>query len=179
MKEVIEIEKVVFGGGCFWCTEAIFLNLRGVLSARPGYAGGNVPNPTYEQVSTGKSGHAEAVEIKYDSVKIKFLDLLAVFFGTHDPTTKNRQGNDTGTQYRSIIFYTNLEQKKDAEEFIFKLKKEDGLNIVTEVEKLTKFYPAEDYHEKYYEKHKDAPYCQIVIDPKLKKLRDNFQKLLK
>ncbi len=172
-------EKIVFAGGCFWCTEAIFLGLRGVLSARPGYAGGNVKNPTYEQVSGGKTGHAESVEIEYNLNEIDFSDLLAVFFGTHDPTTRNRQGNDVGTQYRSVIFYTSPEQKKTAEESIASLMEKDGINVVTEIEKLDEFYPAEDYHEKYYEKNQSAPYCQIIIDPKLKKLRENFQNFLK
>lgn len=176
--QISKNERIVFAGGCFWCTEAVFLGLKGVQSARPGYAGGHKDNPTYEQVSTGETGHAESVEIRYDPKILKFSDLLAVFFGTHDPTTPNRQGNDVGTQYRSAVFYTTDKQKEEVEKFIEKLE-EDGLIVVTEIRPLEKFWPAEDYHKKYYESNKDTPYCRMVVDPKLAKLRKNFQTLLK
>ncbi len=179
MIQKIKTEKIVFGGGCFWCTEAIFAKLKGVVSVRPGYAGGTTQNPTYEQVSSGQTGHAEVIEIEYDPQKIELSDLLTVFFVTHDPTSLNRQGHDIGTQYRSAIFCMTEEQKKEAEKFINILQLDSAQKIVTEVAMLTNFYPAENYHQNYYQKHQDAPYCQVVIDPKLQKLRDNFQKLLK
>jgi peptide-methionine (S)-S-oxide reductase len=139
-------ETVVFGGGCFWCTEAVFKMLRGVISIKPGYSGGDKPNPTYDSVSGGMTGHAEVVKVDYDAKQIKFRDLLTVFFGTHDPTTKNRQGNDVGTQYRSVIFYTNETQKKETLEFISELNESsrEGISITTEVEPLNVFYKAED-----------------------------------
>lgn len=171
-------ERAVFGGGCFWCTEAILKSLKGVNSALPGYAGGRVKNPTYEQVSSGETGHAEVTKIEYDPKIISYKDLLTVFFATHDPTTPNRQGNDVGTQYRSIILYANESQKNEAEEFIKKLN-EDGKKVVTTVEPLGVFYEAEDYHKNYYESHKGQPYCQLVISPKLEKLKSHFQALLK
>ena len=160
-------EKVVFAGGCFWCTEAIFMSLKGVISVIPGYTGGNIANPTYEQVSAGNTGHVEAVMITYDPKQISFDDLLAVFFNTHDPTTPNRQGNDVGPQYNSMIFFTTLEQEEKAKKFVSKVRP------------WTNFYPAEDYHQKYYEHHKDAPYCEIVIAPKLEKLQKRFKDLIK
>ncbi|MBI2099082.1 peptide-methionine (S)-S-oxide reductase MsrA [Candidatus Uhrbacteria bacterium] len=175
------METAVFGGGCFWCTEAIFKMLKGVKSVVPGYAGGTMPDPSYEEVSGGVTGHAEAIKIEFDPQAISFNDLLAVFFGTHDPTTLNRQGNDVGEQYRSIILYTAPEQKKLAEDYIKELNEssEDGKPIVTEVKPLEKFYEAEDYHHDYYEKNKDKPYCQVVINPKLKKAKEKFSALLK
>ncbi|MFA7319127.1 MAG: peptide-methionine (S)-S-oxide reductase MsrA [Parcubacteria group bacterium] len=179
MFQSIKKEKIVFGGGCFWCAEAIFARLRGILSVHPGYAGGETKDPTYDQVSSGRTGHAEVIEIGYDPSKIHFEDLLTVFFATHDPTTLNRQGNDAGTQYRSLILCKTAEQKEEAEKFIAGLKAEDGLNVVTEVGMLSKFYPAEDYHHSYYERNKNSPYCRVVIDPKLKKLRDKCQGLMK
>jgi len=177
----VEKEIIVFGGGCFWCTEAVFNMLRGVASVMPGYAGGKTPNPTYEQVSTGATGHAEAIQIEYDPVQIQFHDLLIVFFATHDPTTPNRQGNDVGTQYRSAIFYTTDEQKKEAEDFIAGLNAsaQDGVPVVTEVRPLEQFYPAEQYHKDYYQKNISQPYCQIVINPKLDKMQKEFSALLK
>ena len=171
-------EVVAFGGGCFWCTEAVFRELKGVISVMPGYAGGTKENPTYEDICGGMTGHAEVSKIEYDQEKISYDDLLTVFFATHDPTTMNRQGNDVGTQYRSIIFYTNDDQKNHAEAFIKDLK-ESGLDVVTEVKPLEKFYEAEDYHRKYYERNSSAPYCQVVINPKLKKLQENFADFLK
>ena len=171
----------VFGGGCFWCTEAIFQNLKGVVSARPGYAGGTMPNPTYEQVSSGKTGHAEATQIEFDPELISYDELLTVFFATHDSTSLNRQGNDIGTQYRSAIFYSTVEQKQSAEKYIAKLNAASvgGKPIITEVVPLTEFYVAEDYHRNYYLNHQDAAYCQLVINPKLEHLRIEFAQLLK
>jgi peptide-methionine (S)-S-oxide reductase len=175
------LEVAVFGGGCFWCTEAIFTRLRGVESVESGYAGGSVVDPTYEQVSMGDTGHAEAIKIEFDPGIIQYEDLLNVFFATHDPTTLNRQGNDVGAQYRSAVFFTSPDQKNAAEEFIKKL--EDGGvfadPIVTEVSALKQFYPAESYHRRYYENNQNKPYCQFVINPKIAKLRAKFAPLLK
>lgn len=168
----------VFGGGCFWCTEAVFQDLKGVLSVMSGYAGGTTENPTYDRVSSGTTGHAEAIKIEFDAAEISFNDLLTVFFATHDPTTLNRQGNDTGPQYRSIILYADDAQKTAAEAYIQDLKSE-GLKVVTEVKPLGKFYPAEEYHRNYYKNNSDAPYCQIVIEPKLQKVQEKFYALLK
>lgn len=175
------MEIAVFGGGCFWCTEVIFSRLKGVSSVVSGYAGGETLDPTYHEVSNGNTGHAEAVKIEFDPVAISFEDLLAVFFGTHDPTTRNRQGNDVGTQYRSVIFYTNETQKEKVEQII---KETDEAHVyenpvVTEVVPLDKFYEAEDYHKDYYENNKTAPYCTIVIEPKLEKLAKRFKELMK
>lgn len=178
-------DSVVLGGGCFWCTEAVFKELRGVVSVMPGYAGGKTDStgspqavPTYEEVCSGNTGHAEVTKIEYDPTKIAFKDLLTVFFATHDPTTLNRQGNDVGTQYRSIILYTTAEQQKEAQEFINELNQE-GPKIVTELKPLVKFYEAEDYHKDFYANNSDQPYCQAVISPKLEKLHKKFYQLLK
>jgi len=175
------IESVALGGGCFWCTEAVFKMLKGVISVNPGYAGGIKKNPTYEDVSEGKTGHAEVIKIKYNPNEIPFEKLLTVFFTTHDPTTKNRQGNDIGEQYRSVILYTTKSQKKTAENFIQELNISDpnGPQIKTQVKPLTEFYIAEEYHNDYYIKNKNNPFCQVVISPKLKKVREKFLKLLK
>jgi peptide-methionine (S)-S-oxide reductase len=177
----INNQVAVFGGGCFWCTEAVFSTLKGVVSVIPGYSGGTVANPTYEQVSSGKTGHAEVIKIEFDPATIGFADLLTVFFNTHDPTTLNRQGNDAGTQYRSVIFYSNEDQKIAASKLVSELNSAKAYNdpIVTEVLPLGEFYEAEDYHQKYYETHKDAPYCEIIIAPKLEKLQKKFAELLK
>lgn len=174
-------ETAIFGGGCFWCTEALFKSLKGVFSAIPGYSGGKSNNPTYEEVSTGESGHAEVTKIEYDPEVISYEDLLSVFFNTHDATTLNRQGADVGTQYRSVIFYTSSEQKETAEKLITELTLAKAYEdpIVTEVVPLDKFFEAENYHKNYYENHKDAPYCQIVIAPKMEKLNKKFAKLIK
>ncbi|MGH7933217.1 MAG: peptide-methionine (S)-S-oxide reductase MsrA [Candidatus Binataceae bacterium] len=174
-------EIAVFGGGCFWCTEAVFERLRGVISVTPGYAGGTIPNPTYAQVCTGRTGHAEVVRVEYDPAEIGYDDLLTVFFATHDPTTLNRQGADVGTEYRSLILYTTDEQKRQARAFIDNLGNSDlaGRQIVTEVNPLNKLYEAEDYHREYYSNNSFAPYCQIVINPKLGKLHHKFGALLK
>ena len=173
-------EVAVFGGGCFWCTEAIFTELRGVKSVMSGYAGGTVKNPTYEAVCTGKTGHAEVIRIEFDPGQISFNDLLTVFFATHDPTTLNRQGNDVGTQYRSIILYTNDAQKTAAEAFIKKLHESDpkGKPVVTEIKPLGEFYEAEEYHRNYYKNNPSQPYCQVIIEPKVQKLEKQFAELL-
>lgn len=172
-----QIKKVAFGGGCFWCTEAVFLELKGVLGVTPGYAGGMLDNPTYEKVSTGTTGHAEVILIEYDRGTILFTKLLEVFFELHDPTTLNRQGADVGTQYRSIILYETEDQKKEASEAIEELNKVK--RVVTEVVLLTKFYPAEEYHKNYYARHPDEGYGKIVIQPKLRKLKNKFSGLVK
>ena len=171
----------VFGGGCFWCTEAVFDELRGVKSVVSGYAGGSTKNPTYEKVCGGGTGHAEVIKIDFDPTEITFKDLLTVFFATHDPTTLNRQGNDVGTQYRSAIFYANEEQKREAEAFIKELNdsKVFGNPVVTTLEPLGEFYEAEDYHQKYYANNPYQPYCQYMIPPKLNKLHKQFSALLK
>ncbi|HXV27124.1 MAG TPA: peptide-methionine (S)-S-oxide reductase MsrA [Candidatus Paceibacterota bacterium] len=177
--EEVAPSVAVFGGGCFWCTEAVFGMLKGVIAVKPGYAGGIAEKPTYEQVSHGDTGHVEVVRFEYDPSVISYDDLLNVFFASHDPTQVNRQGNDVGPQYRSVVFYGDEAQKESAERFIAGLRS-DGLNVATTVEPLHKFWPAEDYHEKYYEKHKnDDPYCQVVIEPKLAKVREKFSQLLK
>lgn len=165
--------KVAFGGGCFWCTEAVFKMLRGVEKVLPGYAGGLAEDATYEKVSTGKTGHAEVTYIEYNPEKVAFMDLLTVFFTSHDPTTVNRQGNDVGPQYRSVIFYSDEGQREEAQ----KLIKE--LGAVTELEPLDAFYEAEDYHKDYFAKNSSAPYCQLVINPKLEKVQKEFASLLK
>ncbi len=174
-------EIAVFGGGCFWCTEAVFKMLRGVEEVLPGYAGGTIPNPTYEQVTSGNTGHAECTQVKFVPQEISYTDLLTVFFGSHDPTTLNRQGADVGTQYRSVIFYTTANQKEIAEKFIQDLNNsnEMGKPIVTEVVPLDVFYVAENYHQDYYARNKEAAYCEIVINPKLEKVVKNFGNLLK
>lgn len=173
-------QTAVFAGGCFWCTEAVFLKLRGVSSVVPGYAGGHVENPTYEQVSGGNTGHAEAIKFTFDPEQISYRDLLEVFFATHDPTTLNRQGNDVGPQYRSVIFYANDEQKQLAENIVKELQEANAyLNpIVTTVEPLGEFYEAEDYHKNYFERNQGQPYCQVVIAPKLKKFKEKFASLI-
>jgi|SRR3989344_4141701 len=174
----VEYRIAVFGGGCFWCTEAIFDELKGVQSVESGYAGGYTGNPTYAEVCTGQTGHAEVIKIEYDPAQISYSDLLTVFFATHDPTTLNRQGNDSGTQYRSIVLYTNPEQKTEAEKFIEDLKQSD-VAVVTEVNPLDKFYLAEANHQDFYQNNSAQPYCQLVINPKLVKLQEKFQVLLK
>ncbi len=171
----------VFGGGCFWCTEAVFDELRGVKSVVSGYSGGTTKNPSYEQVCSGATGHAEAIKIDFDPAQISFRDLLTVFFATHDPTTLNRQGNDVGTQYRSAIFYADEQQKAAAAAFIKELDDAKTFKspIVTSLEPLGEFYPAEDYHQKFYANNPYQPYCQYMIPPKLNKLHKQFSALLK
>ena len=175
------LEKATLGGGCFWCTEAVYLQLNGVEDAIPGYSGGHIKNPSYKEVCTGRTGHAEVVEITYDPEKINFSEILEVFFMTHDPTTLNRQGNDVGTQYRSAVFYHNEDQKRIAEEIIQAFEKEKVYNdpIVTEITPFEKFYVAEDYHFNYFEKNKNQPYCQFVVAPKVEKFKKIFKDKLK
>jgi len=169
------------GGGCFWCLEAVFAELKGVESVQSGYAGGSVPNPSYEQVCGGNTGHAEVVQVTYDPRVISFRDLLDVYFTIHDPTTLNRQGNDVGTQYRSIILYHDPEQKAIAEQTVADLKSQHlwSRPIVTQIEPLTHFYPAEAYHREYYLNNPYQPYCQVVIAPKVAKARKKFLDKLK
>ncbi len=176
------VETATFANGCFWCTEAIFEELDGVISATSGYTAGEIENPTYKQVCTGQTGHAECLQIVYDPMKITFDELLAVFWETHDPTTLNRQGADAGTQYRSGVFYHTQEQKEKAEKYKAELDKSGAFDkpIVTEVTAFSKFYPAEDYHQQYYENNENSnPYCKIVIRPKLDKFRKVFKDKLK
>lgn len=171
-------QSAVFGGGCFWCTEAAFQRLKGVTRVVPGYAGGQVTDPSYEQVTTGRTGHAEVVRVDFDLDMIFYNDLLKVFFAVHDPTTPNRQGNDIGPQYRSIILYANEEQKKAATEFIAELNKEIGGGIITEVKPLTEFFEAEEYHHNYFNRNPYAGYCQVIISPKASKLSKEFAQFL-
>lgn len=159
------METATLAGGCFWCTEAIFKRIKGVSLVTPGYSGGSVPNPSYEQVCTGETGHAEAIQIKFDPKVVSFESILEIFFAAHDPTTKDRQGNDIGPQYRSIIFYHDSNQKVLAEGAAKKIPK-----AVTQIVPFENFYPAEDYHQNFYEKNRENPYCKVVIDPKIKKL---------
>ena len=176
-----QTEKAIFAGGCFWCTESIFKELKGVKKVTPGYTGGKRKKPTYEQVCSGATGHAEAVEIVYNPNEISYEELLEVFFATHDPTTLNRQGNDVGTQYRSAIFYTTEKQKEIAENYIKFLNESDVFDqyIVTEVVPATEFYEAEDYHKNYLARNPDNPYCHYVILPKLEKFRKKYAEKLK
>jgi len=180
MKES-ESKTVVFAGGCFWCTEAIFNELKGVKKVVSGYTGGKVANPTYEQVCTGLTGHAECTQITYDPDQITFAELLEVFWMTHDPTTLNQQGADHGTQYRSAIFYTDEAQKQEAIAYKAKLEKEKIWNnpIVTEITRFEKFYPAENYHQEYYQNNPNQGYCRIVITPKIEKFKKIFASKLK
>jgi peptide-methionine (S)-S-oxide reductase len=166
-------------GGCFWCTEAIFKQLKGVNSVTPGYSGGNVPNPNYEDVSSGETGHAESIQIDFDEKVISYETLLEVFFKLHDPTTLNQQGADIGTQYRSEIFYQDDHQREIAEKAIKKAQNLYENPIVTEVAELSNFYPADPSHKDYYFKHRLSPYCMLVIDPKINKLKKNFKEILK
>jgi peptide-methionine (S)-S-oxide reductase len=173
------MEIATFAGGCFWCTEAIFQMLKGVKKVISGYCGGDMDNPSYDQVSSGITHHAESIQITFDPKIIKYKDLLYVFMKTHDPTTLNRQGHDVGTQYRSAIFYHSDSQKKAAETAIADMQKENQNNIVTEVLPFQQFYEAEDYHQNYYNNNKDKPYCMLVIDPKIKALKKEFKSFLK
>jgi peptide-methionine (S)-S-oxide reductase len=176
-----ELKLATFAGGCFWCTEAIFQRLKGVDKAMPGYSGGHVDHPTYEQVCTGSTGHAESIQIAYDPTKIAYDDLLEVFWKTHDPTTRNRQGSDFGPQYRSVVFYHDAEQKKIAEAYKSKLETEHiwPRPIVTEIIPFTKFWPAENYHQNYYNSNPSKQYCAIVITPKIEKFKKIFKDRLK
>ena len=175
------METATLGGGCFWCTEAVFQLIRGVEKVDPGYAGGDIPDPTYEQVSTGRTGHVEVANITFDDDSISFREILEIFFGTHDPTQLNRQGADVGTQYRSVIFYRSPEQKSTAEQLVAELTSEKMYDrpIVTVVEPLKTFYPAETYHKDYFKKHPHEPHCQAVIGPKIAKLQKTYISKLK
>lgn len=175
------LEKATFGAGCFWCVEAVFQRLAGVESVVSGYAGGHTKNPTYRDVCSGTTGHAEVAQITYDPSVVSFTDLLKVFFETHDPTQLNRQGNDVGTQYRSTIFYHNDEQKKISEEFKKQLDASGTwpAPIVTEIVPLKEFYPAEDYHQNYFNDNPSQPYCSFIIKPKLDKFTKVFKEKLK
>jgi peptide-methionine (S)-S-oxide reductase len=170
-----------FGGGCFWCTEAVFKELRGVERVVSGYAGGQVANPSYEAVCSGRTGHAEVVQVTYDPSTVSYRELLEIFFATHDPTTLNRQGADAGTQYRSTVLYEDDEQRREAEAVIAELERERVFSdpIVTKVEPLGQFYPAEEYHQNYYAQHGRQPYCQVVIAPKLAKFRKTYAEKLR
>ena len=169
----MNLKTIYLGGGCFWCTEAIFKSLRGVQEVTPGYMGGTTPNPTYEVVTTGTTGHAEVVRVSYNQEYVKLDDLLDIFFATHDPTSLNKQGNDEGTQYRSCIYFTESSQEESIRAAIGRARAEqmEEKEIVTEVRAATEFYEAENYHQNYYEQHKNQPYCQLVISPKIEKLQ--------
>ena len=175
------MKTAVFGGGCFWCTEAIFQMLKGVSKVESGYAGGEMDNPTYIQVSAGNTGHAEVIRVTYDPAVITYEDLLTVFFGSHDPTTPNRQGNDVGEQYRSVILYETDDEKATAEKMIKDVDEslKDGTCVVTQLVPLGKFFPAESYHANYFNENKSAPYCQIIVEPKIEKVKKRFAELVK
>lgn len=172
-------ERIVFGGGCFWCTEAVFDMLKGVVKTEPGYAGGTRPNPTYEEVCRGDTGHAEVLLMDYDPNIINLEKLLDVFFEMHDPTTKDRQGADMGSEYRSIILYTATSQREVIDAYIKKAQKKFDRPISTEIKRLDVFYPAEDYHKKFYEKNPLQPYCVFVTRPKVAKIRKEFGEIIK
>lgn len=176
-----QLENATLGGGCFWCTEAVFLEMKGVEKVVPGYSGGHVKNPAYREVTTGRTGHAEVVQITFNPEVTSFSEILEVFFKTHNPTTLNRQGNDVGTQYRSAVFYHNEEQKQIAEKVIklFEQEKVYDDPIVTEVTPFKTFYLAEDYHHNYFARNKNQPYCQFVVAPKVEKFRKIFKEKLK
>ena len=173
------LETATLAGGCFWCTEAVFQRLRGVKSVVPGYTGGHVPNPSYEAVCTGATGHAEAIQITFDPSEISFEQLLEVHFATHDPTTLNRQGHDVGTQYRSGIYYHNEAQKETAERVIQRVNESGAYPdpVVTEVVPFDAFYEAEDYHQNFYNRNQGYPYCTVIIDPKVQKLMKSFAEM--
>ncbi len=173
-------QTATFAGGCFWCTEAVFQRLRGVKTVMPGYTGGHVPNPSYEAVCTGSTGHAEAIQITFDPKEISYEQLLDVFFATHDPTTPNRQGHDVGTQYRSAVYYHDEAQKQTAEKVIARVNESDTYPnpVVTEVTAFDTFYDAEDYHQNFYNRNQTYPYCSVIIDPKVQKLMKSYGDIL-
>ena len=175
------IDTATFGAGCFWCTEAQFQQLEGVVGVESGYSGGSIKNPTYKQVCTGTTGHAEVCNVYYDPSKISYDEMLAAFWMTHDPTQLNRQGNDVGTQYRSVIYFHNDEQRKKAEEYKKKLNEEKVFNnpVVTEISPFTEFFKAEDYHQNYFNENGDQPYCAFVVRPKVEKFQKVFKDKLK
>ncbi|CUS47274.1 MAG: peptide-methionine (S)-S-oxide reductase MsrA [Idiomarinaceae bacterium HL-53] len=176
-----QLQTATFGGGCFWCVESAFSQLQGVLAVQSGYAGGLIESPTYEQVCTGTTGHAEVVQITFDASVISYSELLEVLFAIHDPTQLNRQGNDIGTQYRSVIFYHNAEQQTQAEAFVQQVKADEifANPVVTEISPLVNWFPAELYHADYYARNSEQPYCAAVIAPKLAKFRATFASKLK
>jgi peptide-methionine (S)-S-oxide reductase len=174
-------KNIILGGGCFWCTEAVFKKINGVLSVFPGYIGGNTDNPTYREICTGLTGHAEVIKVDYDSRVVSLKDVLMIFFSTHDPTTLNRQGNDVGTQYRSSIFTSNLKEIKIINDYITELNQSNNYSspVVTTIEMENIFYMAEDYHQNYFEMNQNAPYCSMVIKPKLNKFLKKNKSILK
>lgn len=174
-------ERTILGNGCFWCTEAIFKNVKGVISVTSGYSGGHKENPDYKSICTGTTGHAECLEIIYDPSIIKFEELLEIFWKTHDPTTLNRQGNDIGTQYRSVIFFQDEKEKTIAQNYINQLNKSGNYSspIVTTLEAFIKFYPSENYHHDYFENHQMEPYCHFSVKPKVEKFKKEFKEKLK
>jgi peptide-methionine (S)-S-oxide reductase len=175
------MKTAVFGGGCFWCTEAVFQMLKGVSKVESGYAGGKMDNPSYEAVSSGSTGHAEVIRVTYDPAVISYEDLLTVFFGSHDPTTPNRQGADVGEQYRSVILYESEEDKATAEKVAKEIQEslKDGSRVVTQILPLEKFFPAESYHQNYFKSNTSAPYCQLIIEPKIEKVKKRFAELVR
>lgn len=179
--EQAKTQLATFGGGCFWCTEAVFLKVRGVKKVVSGYTGGAKPNPTYKEICTGLTGHAEVIQIEFDPAKVTFEQLLDVFFYTHDPTTKNRQGADVGTQYRSSVFFHDEAQKETTKKIIAELDKSGDFDdpIVTTIEEMKKFYPAEDYHQDYFAQNPDNPYCQAVVGPKVAKFQKRYKEMVK
>ncbi|HBH47578.1 MAG TPA: peptide-methionine (S)-S-oxide reductase [Bacteroidales bacterium] len=181
MAQTTKLQTATLGSGCFWCTEAIFERVEGVSNVQPGFSGGDIINPSYKEVVTGRTGHAEVVQFDYDPAVISYPEILEIYFKTHDPTQLNRQGNDIGTQYRSVIFYHNTEQKKVAEELKSKLDREGIWNkpIVTAIEAFSNFYKAEDYHNDYYANNPNQGYCQYVITPKVEKFEKVFKSYLK
>jgi len=181
MNHEVQLEVATLAGGCFWCIEGVFREVNGVENVVSGYAGGTTVNPTYEQVCTGKTGHAESVQVRFNTSKISYREILEIFFSVHDPTTLNRQGADVGTHYRSAIFYHNDQQKRVAEELIRELNKANlrDKSVVTQVVPLDTFYPAEDYHQEYFSRHPEQAYCQMVITPKISKFRKQWTKHLK
>jgi len=178
---MVNYELATLGGGCFWCTEAVFLEIEGVEKVVPGYSGGHVKNPTYKQIVTGTTGHAEVIQVTFDPEIIPYREVLEIFFTMHDPTQLNRQGADVGTQYRSVVFYHSEEQRKTAEAFISEMKETNIFNlpIVTKLEPLEEFYEAEDYHKNYYQRNKNQGYSRFVIAPKLDKVEKKFKERLK
>jgi peptide-methionine (S)-S-oxide reductase len=171
---MVKTETVILGGGCFWCTEAVFRMFKGIISTTPGYAGGNKSNPTYEQVCSGNTGHAEVLKVEYDADTISLDKILEIFFSMHDPTSADRQGADVGSQYRSMILYESEKQKYLIQKFVKIEQKKFSRSIITEVKKLSAFYPAEDHHKDYYAKNPLQPYCLLVIAPKVRKIRKEF-----
>jgi peptide-methionine (S)-S-oxide reductase len=173
------MDRAIFAGGCFWCTEAIFMDIEGVVEVCPGYIGGDIENPTYEMICTGKTGHVEAIEIIYDSKKVAYVKLLEIFFDTHDPTQVDGQGNDIGSQYLSVIYFTNNYQKEEVIKYIERIVNNYHSQIVTKLYSEKPFYKAEDYHENYFNNNRSQLYCQIVIEPKYKKFINKYNSLLK